>query len=477
MSERCEQCDNYGGPGVCRVGAISWARKPECPMFIPLEIETDELTGITTDDLTEMGITELQTVLGLTVKRDDTNKTIHFLGMLLAYTEESQINISNRGPSASGKSYIPIELATLYFPPKDVQMIAYSSPTSFFHEVGGWDSVNKRIIIDLEKKILIFQDQPHDLLLQRLRPLLSHDTKELLYKITDKREKKGMRTKNVVIKGFPSVFFCTGSLKIDEQEATRSIILSPETTREKIRESIILKAMRKGDPHTFRKMLDDSEERKLLRNRVLLVKRAGIKHIIFNDAKEIVARFIETCPLLKPRHSRDIERVMSLAQGFALLNFWRRKRNNGDIYVNETDIENAFAVYGEIAQCQELGIPPYTHLLYKEVFVPLYDSLKYIPPEGREDVICPGMSKKRIMQKFYDLYQRPLSLGTLDKDILPSLITAGLISEETDPEDRRRRLYHIVSPNSDNPPTPIGNIVCNSSKVTKLDDFEGGSGA
>jgi len=42
---------------------------------------------------------------------------------------------------------------------------------------------------------------------------LSHDRKELLYKITDRREKKGLRTKNVIIRGFPSVIFCTGSLK------------------------------------------------------------------------------------------------------------------------------------------------------------------------------------------------------------------------------------------------------------------------
>jgi len=75
--------------------------------------------------------------------------------------------------------------------------IAYSSPTAFFHDKGTWDEEKEMITINLENKILIFLDQPHNQLLERLRPLLSHDQKELSYKITDKREKLGLRTKNV----------------------------------------------------------------------------------------------------------------------------------------------------------------------------------------------------------------------------------------------------------------------------------------
>ena len=69
----------------------------------------------------------------------------------------------------------------------------------------------------MEKKIVIFLDQPHFMLLERLRPLLSHDRKELQYKITDRSEKRGLRTKNV--KGYPTVIFCTGKLNPDEQGA------------------------------------------------------------------------------------------------------------------------------------------------------------------------------------------------------------------------------------------------------------------
>lgn len=389
----------------------------------------------------ELGIEELAKVLELTIKRDDTNKVIQFLGMLLAYTKDSQINISNRGPSSSGKSYIPIELATLYFPPEDVLMVAYSSPTAFFHDQGEWDEKEKAIKINLERKILIFLDQPHDALLQRLRPLLSHDQKELLIKITDKREKRGMRTKNVKLIGFPSVLFCTGSFqRIDEQEQTRSIILSPETSIEKMRESIFLKALRKGNSIAYQQLICSNKERESLRKRVRLIRDAEIKHIIIKQPAEIAQKFIEKFPRLKPRHARDLERVISLAQAFALLNFWHRERDpEGNIYVSEKDVENAFKIYDQVAQCQELGIAPYLYQLYREVVEPIFEQ-RYSECEGGVNPI--GITRQDIIKRHFEVYGRPLPDWLLRREILPALESAGLVFQELDPNNKRRKLVY-----------------------------------
>ncbi len=116
--------------------------------------------------------------------------------------------------------------------------LGYCSPTSFFHDAAGYDKEKNIYIIDLSRKILIFLDQPHNQLLERLRPILSHDKKEIRLKITDKSQKSGLRTKNLIIKGYPSVIFCSAGLNIDEQEGTRFILLSPETSQEKIRDAI-----------------------------------------------------------------------------------------------------------------------------------------------------------------------------------------------------------------------------------------------
>lgn len=126
-------------------------------------------------------IKDLTSILSSTVKHDDANKAITFLGMLLNYTEEDQINIGFLAESSTGKSYIPLELSQ-YFPEEDVMQIGYASPTSFFHDYAKpvkTGSGKQVFMVDLQKKILVFVDQPHDMLLQRLRPILSHDKKEI----------------------------------------------------------------------------------------------------------------------------------------------------------------------------------------------------------------------------------------------------------------------------------------------------------
>jgi len=145
---------------------------------------------------------ELLEILGLTIKKDEQNKLITFLCELSAYTESSQFNISFNAPSSTGKSYIPTEIAQL-FPPEDVIEIGYCSPTAFFHDVGKYSEKHGGYVVDLSRKILIFLDQPHTLLLQHLRPILSHDKKEIRMKITDKSHRYGLKTKNILLVGLP----------------------------------------------------------------------------------------------------------------------------------------------------------------------------------------------------------------------------------------------------------------------------------
>ncbi|GAH55005.1 unnamed protein product, partial [marine sediment metagenome] len=158
---------------------------------------------------------ELLDILGLTIKSDEQNKLTTFLCQLSAFTEDSQFNISFNAPSSTGKSYIPLEIAKL-FPKssdleeeKDVIELGYCSPKAFFHDHSRYDSKTKLIIVNLERKIIIFLDQPHFQLLHHLRPILSHDKKEILVKITDKSKGGGQRTKNILIRGFPAVIFCS----------------------------------------------------------------------------------------------------------------------------------------------------------------------------------------------------------------------------------------------------------------------------
>lgn len=386
-------------------------------------------------------IAEITEILNTTVKHDEYNKTITFLGMLLTYTEEDQINIGFAAESSTGKSYIPLELAW-YFPSEDVLEYGYVSPTAFFHEFGHMlpDPADTRdvepkkkrkiIYIDLCQKIMIFMDQPHSMLLERLRPLLSHDKKEIEHKITDRHNRTGLRTKRVVIQGYPTVIFCTAKSEMKDQERTRLLLLSPETTTEKIRDSILLKIEKESNRSAFAEYMEGDPKRAWLRDRVANIKHSHIKQVTIPEElrSEIADRFLDSHSTLIPRHQRDISRVIGMIKAHALLNLHQREQTEQCVIVKSEDIEEGFNLYNEISQSNEMGLPP-------EVWR-IYTSLKPRIPDI-------GLTKKELAVQYYEAYKRPIGKKRLD-GIVNMLESTGLLREDQDPNDGRKKRYYTV---------------------------------
>lgn len=405
---------------------------PPEPTEIP--IDTSQFKPLSSQELLE--------ILGLTIKKDEENKLITFLCQLSAYTESSQLNVSFNAPSSTGKSYIPTEIAQL-FPQEDVIKVGYCSPTAFFHDVGEYSKERKGYIVDLSRKILIFLDQPHTLLLQHLRPLLSHDEKEIHLKITDKSQKAGLRTKNIFLRGFPAVTFCSAGLKIDEQETTRFLLLSPETNREKIRAAIYEKIRKETDAVAYYFALDGQPERKLLKDRIRAIKQEHIEDIKIGSPQKIEELFFSENRILKPRHSRDIGRIISLIKALALLNLWFRERDGSAIVANEDDIREAFKIWDAISESQEFNLPPYVYQLFKEVIEPAFLEKNVSRNEGFVEATAQlGLSRREVTQKHLEVYGRVLPDWLLRQQIIPMLENAGLINQEADPSDRRKMLVY-----------------------------------
>jgi hypothetical protein len=407
----------------------------EIEKTIPEKIDTSQFKPISSQELIE--------ILGLTIKKDEENKLITFLCQLSAYTENSQFNISFNAPSSTGKSYIPLEIAQL-FPKNDVIKTGYASPTAFFHEHGEFKKELKGYEVDLERKILIFLDQPHNLLLQHLRPLLSHDEKEILLKITDKSERYGIKTKNILIKGFPAVIFCTAGLKIDEQEATRMILLSPEITQEKIKEGIYTKIQKEADEMAFKNWLEENPQRKLLKKRILAIKQENIKEIKISSSESVKKMFDRRIKIPKPRHQRDIGRIFSIMKSLALLNLWFRERGEQVIIANEGDIQETFKIWDNIFESQELGLPPYIYDLYRDIVLPLWREKNSELNGGASQII--GLIRDDITKKHYQVYGRILEPLKLRQQIIPMWESAGLITQNPDPDDKRKILIYPTTP-------------------------------
>jgi hypothetical protein len=407
--------------------------------------------SITQDEtvLAPMTRQELIEILGLTIKHDEENKLATFLCALTAYTEGAQFNISFNAPSATGKSFIPMEIARL-FPEEDVIEIAYCSPTAFFHDTGKFDKEKKMHVVDLANKILIFLDQPHNELLARLRPLLSHDKKEMQLKITDKNQSAGLRTKTVLLRGYPSVIFCTAGLRIDEQESTRMLLLSPDVSQEKIRESISATIRKESDSQSYKDWLEANPERALLKERIRSIKSAGITDINITDYEKVEKRFLARQSVLKSRHNRDVRRLISLIKGFALLNVFSREREGSVLTANQEDIDAGFAIWDRMSETQDLNIPPYIFNLYKEVIIAAWEEKN----AGLKKSV--GITRKEVMEKHYRVYGRYLDGILLGQQIIPMLQTVGLVLEERDPTDRRKYLISPIVPEVRNSATRGG---------------------
>ena len=395
---------------------------------------------IDVSDFKEMDTAELGTVLDSTIKHDHENKIVSFLCMLSAYTGDCQLNVSFNAPSSTGKTYIPTQVAQ-YFPDADVREFGGASPTAFFHDNATYDKARNCYVVDLERKILVFLEQPNPKLQENLRPVLSHDKKEISYKITDKNQKGSNRAKNIVIRGYAATIFCSAGMRLDEQEATRAILLSPETTIEKLQEGVHMATLRNADKAKFLAAIEANPDRQQLKDRVLAIKQERVEDIIIPDPANIERRFLSHVKSTKPRHQRDVSHLMSLIKCIALLNVWFRRDDNGYVTATQSDIDQGFKIWQTINASQELNLPPYIYDFYKKYIVPIYLEKN----AGRDEAFVSmtgdlGVNRKEIIHRHYELENRLPNDDVLRRQILPMLEAAGLIAQEKDPEDKRNKL-------------------------------------
>ena len=267
--------------------------------------------------------------------------------------------------------------------------------------------------------------------------------KKSLSKITDKNQRGGNWTKTVVIIGFPVVIFCSASLEMDEQESTRFFLLSPEINEEKIRESIIAKIRRGSDTSVYDSLLESREDRKLLKERILAIKNEHIDEIKISNPTLIEEMFLKrVSKSFKPRHSRDIGRIINLVKIYALLNFMYREKKDGALIAEEEDIKEAFKIWDSISQSQELNLPPYVLNIFIDVIIPAFKEAKSKSEQesDMEGTLFSGISYQQILKKHFDVFGRYLPLWQLRQQIITPLETAGLITQDRDLVDKRKVL-------------------------------------
>lgn len=383
---------------------------------------------IDTAQFEEINLDYVDSVLSQTITKEKSNKLLTFLSYNSAFTESNQFNVMFSAPSSTGKTYTALETVKL-FPQDSVMKLGHSFPTAFFHETGKYDKETNTITVDLHQKILIFTENQHYQLLEKLRGFLSHDTKITVVKITDKGQQGGNKTKTVNLVGYPAVVFCTAALKADMQEKTRFIILSPEISQEKIEGGIktVISKESKGDKYVNN--LADNPERKSLMLRLEAIKNAGIKNIYISDEDSLYLekKYLKSLRVPEPRHQRDIQRILCIAKSIALLNLWFRNLEGESITLNRSDIDSAFALYGTVAMTQNLGISTYLYNLYNNIIRPCY--LKHIPTLNQDIEKYNGPTYQQIIKYHWEVTGTKLDATYLRQNIVPELEACGLVDK------------------------------------------------
>jgi len=389
----------------------------------------------------EITLDDVANVLSLTIKDDDSNKKIVFLAMLSAYTDKSQINVSLNAPSSTGKTYIATQVSK-FFPDEDKVERSGASPTSFFYGSSVYDKERDAKIVSLSRKILIFYEQPNPALQEKLRALLSHDDREVVHSLVNKNKGRN-KTDKIIIQGFAATIFCSAGMRLDEQEATRAILLSPEATHAKIKQAIHLQVQRGSNEVKFEDWLESQAERNTLKQRIIAIRDEHVDEIIIPSEEDVERRFMEKLPGLKSRHPRDIDHLMHLIKAIALLNVWHRRQSDGTIVASQSDVDGAFDLWSDFFDSQNLNIPPAVMSMYKKYIVPAYVQ-KYQKAKDEQRVLMDngkvGLSRFELNSYYMDQEGSAINDEQLRKQVLPQLENAGLILlEKPDEDDKRSR--------------------------------------
>jgi hypothetical protein len=250
-----------------------------------------------------------------TVKREDALiRQILYTGFS-TYVEDDPLNLGVLAPTSEGKTYAITE-SLQYFPDEDVLYIGQMSPKVLVRQKGilidkkTGESIgnkiqelitksrelakkknatkdktikteindeilnigedirklidNSKTLIDLRGKILVFLEPPQHELWNLLKPILSHDKKEIEFPFVDKTPNSNAETKDVVVRGWPACIFCSAKdeskWEIWNEIKSRILITSPNMVTQKYQESNKLILQIKGLPNLIQQQIIISDD-------------------------------------------------------------------------------------------------------------------------------------------------------------------------------------------------------------------------
>jgi len=371
-----------------------------------------------------------------------------------AYTP-NPLNLYIRGAPGTGKSYNATHVLKL-FPASDVWIIGRLSPTALIHQRGDLYSADGSRLeppkreeyekledyrkarrdyeakakdgyyrVDLQGKTLLFLETPHPETFRMLYPILSHDEREIEYRITEKTKIGSLQTKHVKVCGWPATVFIRAKEEtVPEEFRRRCLIVCPEESKSKVEHVNALTHKLNAYPWLKNDIDVEYDEARIwiatLKNRLLKLTDICIPF-------EELDKFYPTEVAADMAEFSFLENFIKCV---AALNYYYRPRlksgNEEVLVASESDVKDAWAIFLNLFETSRTGLSQNLLDFYYKCLVKLASFHTAEAVEAYNATFKPRRSKRTI------------------ENYLNILEETSYLTSDEDSQDKRKVIYKTI---------------------------------
>jgi len=385
---------------------------------------------------------------------DDANLLLTFLVFLSCKTEHP-LNLELIGSSASGKTYLTLT-ARNGFPKSMCMVLAGASKEALKYDYDEVSDDGEFIVNVANRCIVILEKDESYAFMRRMKPLMSGDDKELVWKTPIKNEMTGeIETRDFIIRGQPSFITLTTRNPSEAEQITRQLLMTPDTTPDKVEAVVSNTLMAKARPED----LFIHPDLYLLQAAMLKAKKYRVRNIF----APMMADFF---PAKSAQHQRDITKVLSIIDTITLLHQEQRPTHqieeNTFILSSIEDNVLGLILCDLVLRASLSGVPEDSWLVFNEM-KKMVESSRALTEDG-------------ILQWLH-IHAFTCSKNALKEKHLPTLEDSGLIEVKKRGGGRGggRKTWNIVKTRTGLMDTyalaPLFIESCRSSLSTTMSDF------
>jgi len=416
--------------------------------------------------------------------KDDPKLVSQLLRVCLSTYTNNPINIALLAPSSDGKTYATVKVTEI-FPKKDVIVIGRMSPTALIHQHGELidedgnplqerlnaidyqiketkDKNEKKNLkekkqnllngarncVDLKNKILLFLDNPTTATYEMLKPIMSHDKKEIIYKTT--KVDGSLSVKETVIRNWPVFIFCSAKNEdrneVWEEIKTRVLMTSPESTVRKYKEANRFTALKMGFPSWGSGVYHSDDDEKWAKWYIIDYKKK--LNELCSDGNPVLNTFhsvmADVFPSSQGDHMRHFARLCSFIDLETMLNADHRPIyeleidgiQNRTVITTIDDVDQACKTLGDIG-----SLPPEKMKFYNDVFCPLFDR-KALGNSTTLDGTW--LTSSELAKEYTKKLGKTTDNKKIQENYLKPLTDAGVLETSQNPTMKQQNLYRNV---------------------------------